>query len=218
ASPIEPSVPDAVQQALLEKLLGTRLRDLDAVEEAHRRLLAASPALHRRLLNWLACEEPDSPHLAVGLALLATGPDPAARLFVADLVDRLPVGTVAAVVDYVHGWYLARTHVKRERRRFQDEMTGAYRAAAGLVRDALRKDAVGDDFRGGEILVTLGQYDRVQQVLDHLQLPYQTLPCQVVETLPLRGDQVLIINCPGQFSAAGLEAVRRFVAAGGTLV
>src|SRR5262249_49564838 len=68
---------------------------------------------------------------------------------------------------------------------------------------------------GGEILLTLGQYDKVQQVLDHLQLPYRTLPCGVVEDLPLRADQVLIVNCPGQFSPAGLEAVRLFVARGG---
>src|SRR5262249_23928160 len=75
-----------------------------------------------------------------------------------------------------------------------------------------------EEFRGGEVLVTVGEYDKVQQVLDHLQLPYQAQPCQVLDGLPLRADQVLIVNCPGKFSAAGLEALRRFVAAGGTLV
>jgi hypothetical protein len=219
-APIEPSVPFAVQQDLLDRLLGTRVRDLAAVESAHRALLAASPDLHRRLLRWLAAHEPKSPHLAVGLAVLATGADAEARRFVARLVEKLPVATVADAVDYVHGWYIDRTLVKQERRRFTDEMARAYQATAGVVREQLEQaGAAGpDEFRGGEILVTLGEYDKVQQVLDHLRLPYRTVPCQVVETLPLRADQVLIVNCPGRFSAAGLEALRRFVAAGGTLI
>jgi hypothetical protein len=219
-SAFEPTVPLAVQQELLAKLLGTRQRDRAEVEAAHRTLLAASPDLHRRLLRWLADHEPDSAHLPVGLAILATNPDPASRRFAADLVETLPVAVVADTVDYVHGWTIDRQHVKLERRRYQDEMTQAYQATAGVVREELKKQAgvSPEDFRGGEILVTLGQYDRVQQVLEYLALPYQTLPCQVVETLPLRADQVLIVNCPGQFTPDGLEAVRRFVAAGGTLI
>lgn len=219
-APIEPTVPPAVQHDLLERLLGTRVRDLAAVEAAHRALLAASPDLHRRLLRWLAAHEPDSAHLAVGMAVLATGADPQARRFVAGLVEKVPIATVAEAVDYVHGWYIDRTLVKQERRRFADEMTRAYQATAGIVREQIQRagGARAEEFRGGEILVTLGEYDKVQQVLDHLQLPYQTLPCQVVETLPLRADQVLVVNCPGRFSPAGLEALRRFVATGGTLI
>jgi hypothetical protein len=217
---IEPAVPPAVQQALLEKCLGTRIADRAAIEAAHRELLSASPGLHRRLLRWLAANETDSPHLGVGLAILATGADLDARRFVADLVQGLPVRTVADTVDYVHGWYVDRAQLKRVRRRYQDEMTRAYAATADVVREELQRSSAitPNDFRGGEVLVTLGQYDRVQQVLDHLQLPYQTLPCQVVDGLPLRADQVLIVNCPGSFTAAGLETVRRFVAAGGTLI
>jgi hypothetical protein len=216
---IEPSVPPAVQQDLLAKLLGTRTRDLEAVEAAHRSLIAASADLHRRLLRWLAAHEPESPHLAVGLAVLATGPDPGARGFVARLVETLPVRTLAELVDYIHGWQVDRRHVKRERLRFQDEMTEAYRATAGIVREELEGGKARDgEFRGGEVLVTLGEYDKVQQVLDHLELPYRTLPCPVLESVPLRADQVVIVNCPGRFSTGGLEAIRRFVAVGGTLI
>jgi hypothetical protein len=213
-------VPLALQQDLLERLLGTRVRDQGAVEAAHRDLLVASPDLHRRLLRWLAAHEPDSAHLSVGLAVLSTGPDPAGRRFAARLVEKLPVRTIADVVDYVHGWYVDRTLRKRERKRFQDEMTRAYEATAGLVQEALREQSGvrPDEFRGGEILVTLGEYDKVQQVLDHLSLPYETLPCQKVAGLPLRADQVLIINCPGRFTPEGLEAIRLFVARGGTLI
>jgi hypothetical protein len=217
---IEASVPPARQQELLDRLLGTRVRDEASVETAHRDLIAAAPELHRRLLVWLHRHEPESPHLAIGLAVLATAADPAGRQFAARMTERLSVPTLAALVDYVHGWHVDRTLLKRERLRFQDEMTRAYAATAGLVRESLAAGAVGatEEFVGGEILVTLGEYDRVQQVLDYLQLPYRVLPCQVVAGLPLRADQVLIVNCPGRFDAGELEAIRRFVARGGTLV
>jgi hypothetical protein len=64
--PLEPSVPLAVQQELLAKLLATRTRDLEAVESVHPGRLAAGPGLHRRLLRWLAQQKPDSPHLGWG--------------------------------------------------------------------------------------------------------------------------------------------------------
>jgi hypothetical protein len=213
-------MPPSRQQELLERLLGTRLRDEKAVEEAHRDLIAAAPTLHRRLLVWLRKNEPESPHLAVGLAILATGADQAARQFAAQMAEELPIGSLADLVDYIHGWYVDRTLVKRERVRFQDEMTKAYAATAELVRDSLQdlSNPRSDEFAGGEILVTLGEYDKVQQVLDYLQFPYRVLPCQIVRELPLRADQVLIINCPGHFDGEGLEAIRQFVARGGTLV
>jgi hypothetical protein len=217
--PIPPSVPPGVQQELLDKLLATRLRDSAQVEAAHRELLGASPELHRRLLRWLASNDPESRHLPIGLAVLATGADPAGRQFVADLVSTVPLTVVADTVDYIHGWMVDRTLTRRKRARFQDEMTRAYQATANIVREEIQRTGTrAEEFRGGEILVTLGQYDKVQQVLDHLQLPYRTLPCQVVDHLPLRADQVLVINCPGHFTPPGLEAIRLFVARGGTLI
>ena len=48
-------------------------RDLAAVESAQRELIAADPALHRRLMAYLAARDPASAHLGVGLALLAGG-------------------------------------------------------------------------------------------------------------------------------------------------
>ena len=97
-------------------------------------------------------------------------------------------------------------------------MAQAYEATAGVVRESLAEEAAAAPFQGGDILVTLGTYDKVQQVLDHLQLPYRTTPCNVIHDLPLCADQVLIVNCPGQFRADDLEAIRRFVLVGGTLI
>jgi hypothetical protein len=117
---ITPSMPPSRQQEILEHLLGTRVRDKKAVEEAHRDVIAAAPKLHCRLLVWLRKNEPQSPHLAVGLAILATGADQAARQFAAQMAEELPIGPLADLVDYIHGWYVDRTLVKRERVRFQD--------------------------------------------------------------------------------------------------
>lgn len=208
------------EQELLDSLLATRERDLQEVEAGHRQLLEASPVLHRQLLSWLAEHEADSNHLAVGLAILATRPEAEGRRFVAELIAQLPVTALANVVDFIHGWQVDRKLVKMARKRFQDEMTTAYAATADVVREEIQRSpgAGLHEFRGGDILVTLGHYDKVQQVLDYLQLPYRTVPCQVIQRLPLRADQVLIVNCPGEFDADGLEAVRRFVARGGTLI
>jgi hypothetical protein len=217
-TPILPRVPAGVQQALLERLLGTRSHDRAALEAGHRELLAASPELHRKLLRWLAVHDPAAPLLSVGLAVLGVSGDPAGRRLVTELVESLPVGTVADVVDYIHGWYIDRRHTRLARARFQDEMAQAYEATAEVVRESLAEEAGETPFQGGDLLVTLGNYDKVQQVLDHLQLPYRTTPCNVVHELPLRADQVLIVNCPGQFTADDLEAIRKFVLVGGTLI
>src|SRR5437763_5692808 len=61
--PIQPTTPPSIQQDLLERLLGTRGRDRAAIEAGHRELLAASPALHRKLIGYLAAHDPASPLL-----------------------------------------------------------------------------------------------------------------------------------------------------------
>jgi hypothetical protein len=216
--PIQPRVPPGVQQALLERLFGTRSHDRAALEAGHRDLLAASPELSRVLLRWLASHDPEAPMLSVGLAVLGTSGDPVNRRLVAELLDRVPMATVADTVDYIHGWYVDRRHTRLSRQRFQDDMAVAYEATASAVRESVAESAEEAGFQGGDILVTLGHYDKVQQVLDYLQLPYRTTPCNVIHDLPLRADQVLIVNCPGQFEAADLEAIRRFVTVGGTLI
>lgn len=219
---IPPQTSRARVEELLSQLLGTRVRDWEALEASHRALLAASPRDYKRLLAFLRDREPASPHLIVGLSLLSTGADMKARQFAGKLLRQLPLQTVAEVVDYIHGWYVDRTHTLLERQRFDDEMTEAYDAAAPVVQEALKREGVlstdSQEFVGGEILITLGEYDKVQQVLDALGMTYRTLPCQVVHKLPLRADQVLIVNCPGRFAPPGIAAIRRFVVNGGTLI
>lgn len=207
---------------LLRQVMAARNYDLEAIEEAQRALLEASPETHQRLLGWLARHEPMSAQLVVGLALLSVHQELALRAFAKGLLQELPIEQLGKVVDYIHGWYVDRTHVKLQRQRFDDEMTEAYAASAGLLQEKLSREGVKlsaqEEFRGGEVLVTTGCYDKVQQVLDHLGFAYKTLPCQAVAGLPLRADQILIVNCPGSFEEEGIAKIRKFVANGGTLI
>ncbi|MEM9541727.1 MAG: hypothetical protein AAGA60_19805 [Cyanobacteria bacterium P01_E01_bin.42] len=218
---ITPQVSRDRIEHLLGQILGTRMRDLETLENNHRDLLTASSEDYQRFLAFFADTEPTSTHLSVGLALLATGADPKGRQFARQLLQKLPLKTLADTVDYIQGWYRDRTHTLQERRRFSDSMAEAYSETAPLVREALQREGMtqeSGDFTGGEIVVTLGIYDKVQQVLDALGLTYRIVPCQIVVTLPLRADQVLIVNCPGSFDAEGIEVIHRFVINGGTLI
>lgn len=209
------TLPASAADALLARLLATRTRDEAALHAVHRELLDGDPMLYQRLASYLAEHEPESAHLVVALAMLSTGADPAGRALTARLLERLPIETVCDVIDHVRGWAVERLHEKPTLKRFADTMTDAYASSAEQIKRSLDER---DAFRGGEVIVTLGQYDKVQQVLDYLEIPYRLVPCQVVEDLPLRADQVLIVNCPGQFSPAGLAAIERFVRRGGTLI
>lgn len=209
------TLPPAAADRLLARLLATRARDSATLYAVHGELRDGDPVLYRKLVAYLAEHEPESVHLVIGLALLATDADAAARALAGELLERLPVEITCDVVDHVRGWIVRRLHDKPAIARFADAMTDAYASSAAAVKSALDE---ADAFVGGEVIVTIGQYDKVQQVLDYLEIPYRLVPCQIVEDLPLRADQVLIVNCPGQFSTEGLAAIERFVRRGGTLV
>lgn len=203
--------------ALLTRLLATPARDERALYAAHRALLHQDPSLYRRLVSWLLDRADDErDQLVVALALLAVDDAPAHRALVGRALDRLPIDVAVAVVDHVRGWTVKKLQAKASLKRFDDEMSAAYRAKAQDVQAELVDH--GPDFTGGEVVVTLGQFDRVQQVLDYLELPYRLVPCGVVKDLPLRADQVLIVNCPGNFDEAGIGVIEAFVRRGGTLV
>lgn len=212
----QPTLPTHEGDRLLARLLATRARDEASLYTVHGELSRDDPALYRQLACYLAEHEPASVHLVVALAMLSTGSDAESRALAARLIEALPIEVACDVIDHVRGWVVERLHAKPELTRYADEMSGAYASSARAVKRELSSEA--DAFRGGEVVVTLGQYDKVQQVLDYLDIPYRLVPCAIVEDLPLRADQVLIVNCPGQFSAEGIAAIERFVRRGGTLV
>ena len=103
-----------------------------------------------------------------------------------------------------------------------DARARAYRAAAIITRDQLRRDAPEkartlDEVEASDVVVVAGVYDRVESVLGALGVPHVLVQPQEVDHLDLRPEQLLVVNCPGQVSARAIKRIRAFVEAGGSL-
>lgn len=104
----------------------------------------------------------------------------------------------------------------------KDRQRAAYDAAAEMARKRIERDAPLDAealkrVEANDIVVVRGSYDRVEQVLAALELPFSTVNPDQVEHLKLRPEQLLVVNCPGTVSSGAVPVIRRFVEAGGTL-
>jgi hypothetical protein len=98
----------------------------------------------------------------------------------------------------------------------------AYRAAATIAKEQLRRDAperarVLDSVEASDVVVVRGIYDRVEDVLDALEVEYSAVEPRELDRLQLSSEQLLVVNCPGQVSAAAITRIRAFVEAGGSL-
>ena len=78
---------------------------------------------------------------------------------------------------------------------------------------------VGDleKLRQAEVVVVRGSADHMEHVMQKAQVKYVVVDPEDLPQLPLHGQQVLMVNCTGEMSAAARERVRRFVTAGGFL-
>jgi len=104
----------------------------------------------------------------------------------------------------------------------EDTRQRAYRAAAHITREQLRRDdperaRALDEVVESDVVVVAGQYDHVESVLRALDVPHGVVSPEDVERITLRPEQLLIVNCPGQVSAAAVTRIRTFVEAGGSL-
>ena len=104
----------------------------------------------------------------------------------------------------------------------QNKRDRAYKAAAAITREQLRRDAPErartlDEVEASDVVVVAGCYDHVESVLDALEVPHVLVQPQQVDRLELRPEQLLIVNCPGQVSGAAIARIRHFVQAGGSL-
>jgi hypothetical protein len=103
-----------------------------------------------------------------------------------------------------------------------DKRERAYKAAATITREQMRRDAPErarylDQIETSDVVVVTGQYDRVQEVLDALEVEHTVIQPQELDWLELRPEQLLVVNCPGRISAHAVSRVRAFVEAGGSL-
>jgi hypothetical protein len=103
-----------------------------------------------------------------------------------------------------------------------DGMHRAYRVADELMKDRLREKAPEvleeiESLEEADVLVTVGEYDHIQQVLQIAGTPFKLIsPAQIADA-QLRPDQILFVNCAGHFGPGELRKVRTFVEQGGFL-
>ena len=86
-----------------------------------------------------------------------------------------------------------------------------------MRRDAPDRARVLDEVEKSDVVVVTGQYDRVQQVLEALEVEHTVIDPHELDRLTLRPEQLLIVNCPGQVSSHAITRIRAFVEAGGSL-
>jgi hypothetical protein len=101
-------------------------------------------------------------------------------------------------------------------------MQSAYRVAEELLKDRLRKEAPEalrelEDLSAADIIVTRGQYDHIEQVFSHGGIPCTTVDPGAIDSAELRPDQVMFVNCAGNFTPPGLRKLHHFVHEGGFL-
>jgi len=101
-------------------------------------------------------------------------------------------------------------------------MDSAYRMADELMKQRLGSEAPGalDDLaslRASDVVVTRGQYDHIEQVLHRSEVRHTVVDPLRVREGTLSPEQLVFVNCPGNFTPEGLAELRRFVDEGGFL-
>jgi hypothetical protein len=104
---------------------------------------------------------------------------------------------------------------ERQRRSYE---TGARWAKERMGRERPADAAALSRVNDSDIVVVRGTYDRVEQVLGALELPFVVVGADDVPRLELRPEQLLVVNCPGELPGRALPLVEGFVRGGGSLL
>jgi hypothetical protein len=104
---------------------------------------------------------------------------------------------------------------ERQRRSYE---TGARWAKERMGRERPADAAALSRVNDSDIVVVRGVYDRVEQVLGALELPFVVVGADDVPRLELRPEQLLVVNCPGELPGRALPLVEGFVRGGGSLL
>jgi hypothetical protein len=102
-------------------------------------------------------------------------------------------------------------------------MDRAYEVSIRALREKIRRDNPTEERQLQEIsqtdvIVVRGQYDRVQDVLRAMDIPFTLVSAAQLDRINLSPSQVVFINCPGKLSRKGIGQIHQFVEAGGFLV
>ncbi|MFX1425329.1 MAG: hypothetical protein ACFFBE_02675 [Promethearchaeota archaeon] len=102
------------------------------------------------------------------------------------------------------------------------KMEQAYKASSKILEKRMSKERPMDleilkKVKESSIIIVAGSYDRVETVLDMINVPYVLIEPEEVNQIELNPDQILIINCPGNLYDDILPKVKEFVKRGGFL-
>ncbi len=100
-------------------------------------------------------------------------------------------------------------------------MEKAYNVSAKIMEKKMQKERPLDfdilkEVKDSSIIIVAGSYDKIELVLDLINVPYVLIEPNEFSQIDLNPDQILIINCPGTISE-GLDKIRVFVKKGGFL-
>ena len=103
-----------------------------------------------------------------------------------------------------------------------DRRERAYRSGAKIAKARMESEAPLDaealaQVEASDIIVVGGQYDHVELVLEALEMPHTRVSPSQFGSVPLRLDQQLVVNCPGNVGPRAIPAIEAFVSAGGSL-
>ena len=104
----------------------------------------------------------------------------------------------------------------------EQKMAYANEAAAEVVKERMREERPADfkllsEVKSAEIIVVKGQYDRVEDVLNAVDIRHLAVAPNELDKIELNAKQLLIVNCPGDLTAKSIGKIRKFVRAGGFL-
>ena len=102
------------------------------------------------------------------------------------------------------------------------KMKQAYKASSKIMEKRMGKERPMDleilkKVSDSSIIIVAGSYDRVETVLDMINVPYVLIQPEEVGQIELKPDQILIINCPGNIYEGALTKILTFVKQGGFL-
>ncbi|MEJ2293574.1 MAG: hypothetical protein P8Y23_02265, partial [Candidatus Lokiarchaeota archaeon] len=100
-------------------------------------------------------------------------------------------------------------------------MEQAYKASSKILEKRMEKERPIDleilkKVDESSIIIVAGVYDKIELVLDLINIPYVLIQPGDFDKINLRSDQILIINCPGEITE-GLSKIKNFVKKGGFL-
>ncbi len=102
-------------------------------------------------------------------------------------------------------------------------MNMAYKASKKLVYTRLEDEdreniRIIENLDDSDIIVIMGVYDHIHHVLTHLNMPFKMVEHYELNSIQLRPDQTVFVNCPSAFDLTAARKLRTFVEQGGQLI